>query len=468
MNFISRFFVLLYETKIYTAMIHTPKFCFTKNKTHYYLAFVLCVIGAFIIYALSYYMREILRLFSIDWYYRTIYTLNENEHFFYNFFYACFSCIIAFNVFLLYVFNKPKQFLQRKRYLQLAGVHDVRFTSWLFVFFFTTIFFDWWMFTKGIPHDFSLAQNYWYFFALILLVLFLNSYTNLQRILPKRSFKYFFILLVSIISVSLSFTFIELSGYAQFEQKFNQLNIYSQNDFLQLTSSAAKPIESKTWSFPLFVMKDEHNNEINVYNRYHSYPIENLALYLRDSVATKYSKKEMQLLEPNLHFNADLTMGEFLEVYKQIKEGLGSGKVAYAINTEKLNQQTAFKDNLQSIETIGFEKLDYENVIQLKQTAQQKLELDGVVVEINELQSLIFNRVENLENPIIQFAIHPDAKFTHYLSTKSVLTELKSIYVRQHLDTIDFQSFDRAAERKIAQKTIFKTIHQIDLNELAF
>lgn len=123
-------------------MTNTSKISLPKNKTRVYIAFLLCILGAFTMYAFSYYMREILRLLSIDWYYKTIFTLSKGAQFFYNFFYACFSCIIAYNVFLLHLFNRPKQFKQRKRYRQLVGVHNLRFTTWLFVFYFSTIFID--------------------------------------------------------------------------------------------------------------------------------------------------------------------------------------------------------------------------------------------------------------------------------------------------------------------------------------
>jgi len=441
-------------------MTNTPKFSLTKNKTHYCVAFIICLIGAFTIYALSYYMREILRLFSIDWYYRTIFTLNENVHFFYNFFYATFSCIIAFNVFLLYVFNRPKQFMQGKRYLQLASVHDLRFTSWLFVFYFITIFFDWWMFTKGNFHDFSFTKNYWYFFVLILLVLFFNSQSSLQRILPNRSFKYLFISLIGILLVSLSFTFVKFADYAEFEQKFNQKNVYSQYDYLQLYSSSSQPLNNITWSIPLFLIKDEQKNEISVYSTFHPDPIENLATFLRDSIAIRYSEIEMQLLEPNLHFNADLTMSEYFQVYQQIKKGLGSGKVAYAINAGNIKRYI-FKDNLTDITNVDKEILNSQDTIRLTQTAKQKLELNGVAVGFNKLKSLLWNEITKKENPVINFTIHPDCNFTDYLATKSILSTLKKRHLIQQLDDFNFQIFEIKKEEKPSKNATLKIIHQL-------
>jgi len=413
-------------------MTNTSKIKMPKSKTQFYVALTLSFVGAFLMYAFSYYMREILRLFSIDWYYRTIFTLSRGEQFFYNFFYACFACIIAHNVFLLYLFNRPKQFKQRKRYVQLAGVHNLRFTTWLFVFYFTTIFFDWWMFTKGNFLDLSLMKNYWFFFFLILIVLFFNSYSSLRRILPARSIKFLFISFIGILFVSLSFTFIKLSDYSDFEKKFNETNIYDQYEYLQFNSAFSKPIENISWSIPLFIIKDKQDGNVKVYGSYHQYPIENLAIYLRDSIATKYSEKEIRLLKPNLHFNVDLTMAEYMEIYKEIKAGLESGIVTYALNAGG-RSKLVFKDNLYGIFETNPNHLNNANGIKVTLSTNNKVLVNGVTISINELKVSLMDLISEQPKTVINFTIAKDGNFSNYFNIKSIIKEINATRFKEQL-----------------------------------
>lgn len=257
------------------------------------------------------------------------------------------------------------------------------------------------------------------------MVLFLNSYYSLRSILPAKSIKFLFISFIGILLVSLSFTQINLPKNSGFEKRLKEANIYNQYEFLQLNTTAAKPLDNITWSIPLYIIKDEKDLSVKVYSNNNKYPIENLATYLSDSVATNYSKIEKRLLTPNLHFNADLTMAAYIEIYKEIKEGLESGNITYAVNAGGGSKQV-FKDNLIDVLETATTLASRPNTIEIKQTINNEVLVNGQIIATKELKTKLTDLRSTKPKATINLVINSAGTVSNYFNIKSIIKEVNT------------------------------------------
>ena len=163
---------------------------------------VIGLLQAFIFYALLYLTREVFRLLSVTEHHQ-MWTLTESEVWFYNLFFAFIAVIFAQSSCFLIWFERPKKFFREAKLGKATIVNDQRVLNWHFLNWFAKLGVTYAIFF-GITmpqgwKDFSLYPQYWYIFILIILVLFLHSWTTIRKKFHGKSLKY---MLISAIMVS--------------------------------------------------------------------------------------------------------------------------------------------------------------------------------------------------------------------------------------------------------------------------
>ena len=186
--------------------LHNKPDLFRISKARLVYGITLGLLSAFIFYSFLYLFREVIRIFSITEDFN-IWVLTDSEVNFYNLFFAYLAVIAGQAVCIRFLLDKPRKlFTKQKRYWNTAIIHDQRFLYIYFLNWFAKLAVLYALFF-GVTFDnafyaFSFYPKYNYLFILIILVLFLQSFTSIRRIF-RNSLKY--LLLSAIVLSALAF-----------------------------------------------------------------------------------------------------------------------------------------------------------------------------------------------------------------------------------------------------------------------
>ncbi len=158
-------------------------------------------------------IRESFIIFSITDNYR-FWELNANERRFYNLFYAFLAAIFGQSMCLIYWFNRPRSIFKRHPLKASRIVHDQRFMNWYFLSWFSKFAFLYGclfgLSSFSAHYYFSLYPTYNFLFVLILIVLFLQSWSNLLFTYRTKAYRWMLISLLGISSLAYGMSHINL------------------------------------------------------------------------------------------------------------------------------------------------------------------------------------------------------------------------------------------------------------------
>jgi|GEM_PF-2652213 len=184
------------------------------------IALGLC--SAFVFYCLFYAGREAMRVMTITDYY-DLWRLTEVQVWFYNFFFALIALIFGQSIAIEYLLYQPNKRLFRNSYRRMSILVDQRFLNWNFLFFFVVKMGTIYGLAFSYPYyggweHFLLSPDYWYLFVLIVVALFLQTWTSIRLNYKRWSLKWMLTSAFIIIILALGLSFVDIVDYKAINQ----------------------------------------------------------------------------------------------------------------------------------------------------------------------------------------------------------------------------------------------------------
>lgn len=192
------------------------------------------VLVAIIFYVFLYFLRDIFRAMP-DLSPEHFWALSNEELNFYNFFYAAVSGLLGQSVCFSIWLNRPRNITSPQRLTRIRVLHDQRFFIWYFLAWFSKVAFVYGLFLGftfwGGHYVFSFYPNYRFLFYLILITLFLQSWTSFRLLFPRQSFKWMLVSALVLVSFSFGLSKINLMDQEAFQYSNQRESIYYKYDF---------------------------------------------------------------------------------------------------------------------------------------------------------------------------------------------------------------------------------------------
>lgn len=409
---------------------------FTISKFRFWMGFLVSLLLSFSIYFFSVSLRDYLRLLTFTQNYNYL-EFTANELLFYNLFYAFLALIIGQTYFLKIVFDTNKKPLERRiQFKRKKIVHNQNVLIWIFLYCFFKLSIMYGMFninSFGLDnnHSFSIYEfiNFYkefnYFFVLIILVLFLQSWQSM-RYYTRSYFKHVFISfgLISVLAFGFSQT-----NILSFEKIFSNLkknNLYTKYQIDLPKTNYSKPLSS--WGFikQYYISNDK---EIYALNQKSPLKIKDVVFDLMDQ--EKYSSARNEFIQLNIDKNTPI---EFLYELKKAIYVLTDYNIAYSIYPDNLDfSKSSYQDKPYGIfEGTNFllkdeSSRDYifkiENKIELKQNLKNEILVDNKPYNKEVLVEYIKEKILENENYVISIELKENAVFEDYIKLLSIARE---------------------------------------------
>lgn len=172
--------------------------------------------------------REVLRIISITPNY-DVWILSKQEVGFYNLIFAIIAVIVGQSMTFSFWYDRPRNFFSFNKIRCHSIVNDQRGLNWYFMLWFGKIGIIYGLLFGVTLHSFdsvSLYPDYCFFFVLLVLVLFFNSWQTLRLKYKNNGLKLMILSFFIVFSVSFLLSKINLIDYDSINKKLLKRNIY--------------------------------------------------------------------------------------------------------------------------------------------------------------------------------------------------------------------------------------------------
>lgn len=367
------------------------------SKQQFIIALVIGLASAFAIYSFFYVLREAFRIMSFGLmnfgFERSQQILSSEDRSFYNLFFAGLSLIIGNSIVVLFLFSKPDKTTNRYSSKRKRILNDQIFLSFNFLFWFNKI---------GIVFGaFSLcclSFDYIPYFKpltfLLLLVLYLESWKNLNSILKKNRFIIRVFHLIIMLVLTLGLSKIDIVDYKSLDQE-----LLRYNPIVDLPkSSFGKIINNGGDREFVFKLKLDKNKSLEIYTSdLEKISLEQVSRYIIDE-----RKSRRASVIPAIHVrvlaDADINIKYIKRLELKLSK-VNQLKIIYQVYMEngddsnfknlgifkRINKSVlAFRSNIEEVNPIPFPGLrDLDNgeiKDTLRVTLNKQIKIDGVPV----------------------------------------------------------------------------------------
>lgn len=409
---------------------------FTISKFRFWIGLLVSLLLSFSIYIFAVSLRDYLRLLTFTQNYNYL-EFTANELLFYNLFYAFLALLIGQTFFFKIVFDTNKKFNEKTiQFKRKKIVHDQNILIWYFLTWFLRVGF---MFAAFNFSVFEYHTNYSYnlygqidfykeskyFFILIILVLFLQSWQSM-RYFTRSYFKHIFLSfgLISILALGFSQT-----NILSFESNFSKLkknNLYTKHEIDLPKTNYSKPLSS--WGF---IKQYYISNNKKIYSQDNKSPFKIKDIVFDLMGQEKYSRGYNEYIQLNIDKNTPI--GYLYELKKAIYV-LTNYNIAYSIYPDSLNfSKSSYQDQPYGIfegtnsllkdESSKEYISQIENKIELKQNLKNEILIGNVAYKNQNLVEYIKDKIIENENYIISIELKENAVFEDYIKLLSIARE---------------------------------------------
>lgn len=415
-------------------------------------------------YSFLYLSRELFRILSVTDTY-DIWFLSEKEVSFYNLFFAFISVIIAQSIFFTLIFERPRKFYEKKRYLRISIVNDQRVLTWSFLSWFSklaALFGLWFGFSiHGGFYVLSLYPDYKYLFVLLIVVLFFQTWNTIRLMFKKFSLRW---LITSIIIVSISsfgLSKINLIDYKSINDIFTNKNLFLKYNLEPPESSYHVPLEKRSLVENIYFVRDFNFQNI----------CEPIIIIDNKKVAFDELFQEIKLMQLannevdvlfmvyQLHIDRRIEMKHINKLKQELSKA-GVLKIAFAVIPYKPEYDIRFYQNhsvplrLVDYNSEYFKPLDienelkkYSNIINIEISKKGEIYVNDTLIIEKNLKHKIKTLIKNNSNYLIKYSYNDEVIFSNYLSTysytKSAVYELRNEFslekYNQEYDSIIYE-----------------------------
>ncbi len=311
---------------------------------------ILGLLYSFSFYSFLYIIRETFRVLTVTENY-DLWVITENEVSFYNLFFAFLSVILGQSVCFVFWFDQPKKLFGNRNYRKSAIVNDQRFLNWYFLSWFSkaaVVFGIFFGFTFPESRNvFSLYPDFGYVFILILITLFLQTWTTIRLTYIRRSFKWFLVSMVCVSVISFGLSKFNLVNYKSINQSILSKNIhYKYKLDLPFSNSFEKPKGKLSLVEDIYVVcsKDDSlnlNPFIIAENK--KITLDSLRYQIMDW-QSKRDSVEIPLMVYRLYIHRGIK-NDFITGLKAELSGLGINRISYAVIPQDANFDSHYYHN---------------------------------------------------------------------------------------------------------------------------
>lgn len=432
---------------------------FNISKQRFVIGLIYGVVIAFAIYCALYLSREFFRLLTYNEF-SDIMVLTDQEVNFYNIFFAYIASIFGQSISFSYWFNRPRKFRGKHNKFRVLIVTDQRVINWNFINWFAklstlTVLMLW--ITMHAYDVLNFYSVFAYLFVLVVIVLFLQTWTSLRLVFFGKSFKWMVLtfIVISVFSLGISrINFIDYKAINKnilsknieytYKLKIPPSDIYTKSMDGSLTTNIwiVKPKTGNIDTIPLVFM---HNELISI-DDIHKY-----AWKWRESIAVYKRKRAM----PVLYIDEDIKMKYINRVLQQLVV-CNIGKVNYAVTPtsseydvtyyqdfvfkhlighayyECADMQMPMPPHYNSLKSFDFEDID-SKLIRLSIDDNNNFSFNDSIIKKADLRSRIKSSIaSDTSKYLITFKISQEASFGEYfkvlVSAKGAIDEVRNEY----------------------------------------
>jgi hypothetical protein len=446
---------------------------------------VLGLLYSFSFYSFLYIIRESFRILSVTEKY-DLWVLTDKEVNFYNLFFAFLSVIIGQSVCFVFWFDQPKTIFGIRNHRKTAIVNDQRFLNWYFLSWFSklaVVFGLFFGFTfHGSWHLFSLYPDYNYVFILTIITLFLQTWNTIRLTYIRKSLKWLLASIVCVAALSFGLSKINLTNYKVINKSILSKNIHYQYK-LDLPFSAIYERPEKLSLiediYVVFSKDDKESSKPIVVTDNKRIPLDSLHFKIRDWQSMR-DEFEIPFMVYRLYIHCNVKM-DFINKLKTELSNSGIYRISYAVIPSNADFDTKYYPDVSFPTRIpnwysDMTKLneteqkinETPNIIQIKQSVNGIITINGKTVEIANLKSTIKQLIKNNPDYFIKYNINDNITFSDYFTVLSKSTEaiheLREEYSQwnyaQKYDWLNYEE-QREVQEKYPQRILELTTEMI-------
>ncbi len=425
-----------------------------QSSRRFVFGIILGLLYGVVFYGFLYCTREVFRIFTITESY-DIWLLSEDEVQFYNLFYAFLASILGQSVCFSIWFERPKRIYQRNYRRTINILVDHKVLLWFFLAWFSKLAVGYGLlyagsYTNAEFYVFSFYPKYNYLFVLIILVLFLQSWTGFLLKYKRSGYKWMFpaALLISLFSFALSK--IDIIDYHLLNQRVLQKNIYEKYDLnLPLADYAAVGTRQDRFE-QIFMVQNKKSEPIFIMNK-EQFPLSGLGF----RVLEEKSKRPQELRDIiifQLNIDLDITMDQI----ETLKEELANANVHHlhfgVVPKDHQLDVRYYRNNYFMVANSAYYRgfnynLDKHTLINVKPTPSGNYMVNGLAVAKKELRTNLRSLL--VENPdyAILLEIKSNMSFNTYFNlvnnAHAAVLDLRETYCKNTFDST-FENLSRS------------------------
>ncbi len=404
---------------------------------------------AFAFYAFLDGIREVFRLFTINEY-QDLMLLTPEQRQFYNRFYAFLSVIFGQSGCFTFWLDRPKSFFDKRNHRKTTIVNDQRVLNWYFLHWFAKLtiviitFYS--AFYENGSNTLSFYPDYKYVFVLILVVLYLQTWTTIRFTFKEKSGKWLFASAILLSLVAYGLSFVSIIDHKAINESVLSKNIFHTYDLHLPESAYTENQNNRSMVEQIYVANFCENSP----RKRSMIIIDNEKIEFHDLesriIETLSERKEYErhriVYELFIERSTKMT---FVTKLNQTLAEAGVYRISYAVSPETTTSQKyhfqghTFPFHLPMWKGALFDPQrmlnlfsSIPNCIKIQQTESGQLIIRNTPVEASQLSTVLKQLIQAEPDHFIQYFINADTEFLDYIkvlaATRIAVDELRQDY----------------------------------------
>lgn len=433
--------------------------------------------SAFLIYSFFGVLREVDRYMFLDFENRPV-IVPETERQFYNLFFAAISMIIGNSMFISFLISRPQKLFSKRNNKRFRILNDQVFLGFNFIYWFAKIWFLFAAFAFEIMSS-KFLDSFLLPSILLILVLYLESWKTLIRVIKKNRWKIQITHLIVFIILTFALSKINIVDYKSIDD-----SILKSNPTIDVPFSIYDKDNHRTYNYEDFVFKMDFNSEKEVtLFALDNKPIEFYNVYSEIERWKSENFYEHYRFSPRLRANKNLPIRKIKELELKLLN-IGEWKIIYEIvNVDELtsryfNNQIKHQlsPSLQEEFVYDFESLrlyswDFHKEQKFNDTIQihisRTIKILDEILEINELSEKLKEHIS--KSTIVEYVYSDIATYQDFINVLSAhktavwelrVTDLDENYTEDELlfDSYRFRQDPKLKKERIRLREKFPVL----------
>ncbi len=424
-------------------------------KLKLFLGIFLFIFSAISIYSVTNIFRELFMLLSVSEY-GNYWMLSDKEMKFYNLFFAFLSMIFAQSITINFWTNRPNELFKISNKRRITIINDNRVLNWYFICWFSKLallyglFFG--LFFKNAYYTFSFYPNYIYLFILIIIILFLQTWLTLRRVI-RKSLKWMALSAVMITFSALGLAQINIIDYQRINKIIKKNCLICRYDLQLPQTENYQKIENYSLTENIFLVFDNDNEPVLIVDN-KIIELNELSNYIEQM---RNQKHEYDV--PRIIFRLNIDKRIKMEFINKLKIELSHCDVrliSYAVRPSELEYNARYYQNLSVKSFIHYgypssdifdttsslppvspalgltEEIINHKIILIEKLNHKTYKCNDTIIPINDFQTYISSFIIKNNNYLLAIQTYKSQSFNDFFSIfikiKNLVTKIRNEY----------------------------------------